>query len=859
MERRAVTVEGIVQGVGFRPFVYSLAARLDLVGFVQNQSGRVRIEVEGNPSSLERFVRELREQAPPLARIDALTSESQATRGEKDFRIETSDHDGDSPIFISPDVATCPDCLAELFDPSDRHYRYPFLNCTNCGPRLTIIEGAPYDRGRTTMAAFPMCADCAAEYADPRDRRFHAQPAACPACGPRLSICNADGRPIESNDPVVTFVEALRQGQIGAIKGLGGYHLACAAARASVVQELRQRKHRDEKPFAVMVRDVETAARLCEIDADERELLESPRRPIVLLRKRPTLGELVCDAVAPGNPRLGVMLPYTPLHHLLFAEFPRQALVMTSGNRSDEPIAYEDADAFERLRGIADVFLIHNRPIHVRCDDSVTRIVDSRESLVRRSRGYAPQPVSLPLACPRSVLAVGGQLKGVFALGRGRQAFLSHHLGDLDRWDAYRAFVRDVGLYEELFAVVPELIVHDLHPDYASTNYARQRASATGVPLLAVQHHHAHVASGMAEHGLDEPVIGVSFDGTGYGTDGAIWGGEFLVADYRGFRRAAHLRYVGLPGGDSAVREPWRMAASHLLDAGCSYELLAARIEPTKLRTIAAMLERRINTPLTSSAGRLFDAVSALAGVRDSCSYEGQAAIELEWLAEQSEPAGAYPFEFTPVTENSQTAPPATAPPWQIDTRPLIRAVAADEQQGVDARRVARRFHTTIVEMIATTCAMIRGKTGIDAVVLSGGVFMNALVSSESAARLSAEGFRVYRHGVVPPNDGGISLGQLAIGAAVLPAGAVTSLPQASELHTSKARTLLDIASLNRWPPPGTSVIHPAPLSKDKDGVQGGDGSAAGRMLDEASGRINFGPDFAARRTWAAPHARQEG
>jgi len=827
MERRAVTVEGIVQGVGFRPFVYSLAARLDLVGFVQNQSGRVRIEVEGNPSSLERFVRELREQAPPLARIDALTSESQATRGEKDFRIETSDHDGDSPIFISPDVATCPDCLAELFDPSDRHYRYPFLNCTNCGPRLTIIEGAPYDRGRTTMAAFPMCADCAAEYADPRDRRFHAQPAACPACGPRLSICNADGRPIESNDPVVTFVEALRQGQIGAIKGLGGYHLACAAARASVVQELRQRKHRDEKPFAVMVRDVETAARLCEIDADERELLESPRRPIVLLRKRPTLGELVCDAVAPGNPRLGVMLPYTPLHHLLFAEFPRQALVMTSGNRSDEPIAYEDADAFERLRGIADVFLIHNRPIHVRCDDSVTRIVDSRESLVRRSRGYAPQPVSLPLACPRSVLAVGGQLKGVFALGRGRQAFLSHHLGDLDRWDAYRAFVRDVGLYEELFAVVPELIVHDLHPDYASTNYARQRASATGVPLLAVQHHHAHVASGMAEHGLDEPVIGVSFDGTGYGTDGAIWGGEFLVADYRGFRRAAHLRYVGLPGGDSAVREPWRMAASHLLDAGCSYELLAARIEPTKLRTIAAMLERRINTPLTSSAGRLFDAVSALAGVRDTTSYEGQAAIELEWLAEQSEPAGAYPFELTPVTENSQPAAAATAAPWQIDTRPLIRAVAADVQQGVDARRVARRFHTSIVEMIATTCALIREQCGIDAVVLSGGVFMNALVATESAARLSADGFRVYRHVLVPPNDGGISLGQLAIGAAALAHGTVTSLPRVSELHTPVA------------------VAGPRP------------GQPSPRTARTTRTEIDL--NSAARRPWAAPRARQEG
>ncbi len=635
--------------------------------------------------------------------------------GETGFRIEASDHDGESSIFISPDVATCPDCLAELFDPADRHYRYPFLNCTNCGPRLTIIQARP-TIGDARRWPRSRCVPIAqAEYADPGNRRFHAQPAACPACGPQLSLCDADGRPVDSTDPLATFVDALRQGRIGALKGLGGYHLACDAASASVVGELRRRKHRDEKPFAVMVRDVETAARLCEIDADERRLLESPRRPIVLLRKRPTLGELVSDAVAPGNPRLGVMLPYTPLHHLLFAEFADRALVMTSGNRSDEPIAYEDADAFERLRGIADIFLVHNRPIHVRCDDSVTRIIDSRESPVRRSRGYAPQPVPLPLACPRPILAVGGQLKGVFALGRGRQAFLSHHLGDLDQWDAYRAFVRDVGLYEDLFAVVPELIVHDLHPDYASTNYARQRAASAGVPLLAVQHHHAHVASGMAEHGLDEPVIGVSFDGTGYGTDGAVWGGEFLVADYRGFRRAAHLRYVGLPGGDSAVREPWRMAVAHLLDAGCSCELLAARIERAKLRTIAAMLERRINTPLTSSAGRLFDAVSALAGVRDTTSYEGQAAIELEWLATQSEspePAGAYHFVLASVAENPQPAAPATAPPWQIDTRPLIRAMAGDVQQGVDARRMARRFHTTIVEMIAATCCASASNAG---------------------------------------------------------------------------------------------------------------------------------------------------
>jgi hydrogenase maturation protein HypF len=790
MERRAITVEGIVQGVGFRPFVFALASRLHLGGFVKNQSGRVLIEAEGSRAALDRFTRELREHAPPLARIESLSAEPRAVRGDDRFRIEASDEDGGSPVFISPDVATCAECLAELFDPADRHYRYPFLNCTNCGPRLTIIRGAPYDRTRTTMASFRMCPDCAAEYNDPRDRRFHAQPAACPACGPQLAVCRSDGVSIETADPLAVFVDALKRGQIGALKGLGGFHLVCDAAAESVVHELRRRKQRDEKPFAVMVRDLATAERLCEISEPERELLLSPRRPIVLLSKRPgAVGKAICPAVAPGNPRLGVMLPYTPLHHLLLAEFPGRALVMTSGNRSDEPIAYEDVDALERLGAIADLFLLHNRPIHVRCDDSVTRVVDGRESLVRRSRGYAPQPVPLPIGCDRPILAVGGQLKGVFALGRGRQAFLSHHLGDLDHWEAYRAFVRDVGLYEELFAVVPELIVHDLHPDYAATNYARERAAAAGIPLLAVQHHHAHVASCMVEHGLGGPVIGVSFDGTGYGTDGTIWGGEFLVADYRGFRRAAHLRSVGLPGGDSAVREPWRMAVSHLLDAGCSCDALGGRIERAKLRTITAMLERGINTPPTSSAGRLFDAIASLAGLRDAVSYEGQAAIELEWLATDTPADRVYPFEIA-------AAPPAAGPtssgertgaPLVIDTRPLIRAVADDVRNRVEPQRIARRFHSTVVEIIASACSALREQTQIDAVVLSGGVLMNALVAAESAARLSSAGFRVYRHSHVPPNDGGICLGQLAIGAAVLAAGlpATGALPstRASELH----------------------------------------------------------------------------
>jgi hydrogenase maturation protein HypF len=782
MERRAITVEGIVQGVGFRPFVYGLASRLGLSGHVRNQSGRVRIEAEGSRPALDHLLRELRKSAPPLARIDVLKCEIQELRGDKRFQIELSDQDAASPIFISPDVATCADCLAELFDPTDRHYRYPFLNCTNCGPRLTIIRGAPYDRGRTTMASFPMCPACAAEYDDPGDRRFHAQPAACPACGPRLIVCEAGGEPIDTSDPLACFVDALRRGQIGALKGLGGYHLACDAADENVVGELRRRKHRDEKPFAVMVPDLETVERLCEVGQHERDLLLSPRRPIVLLKKRrDSLAGAICDAVAPGNPRLGVMLPYSPLHHLLFESFPGCALVMTSANRSDEPIAYEDADALERLGEIGDLFLMHNRPIHVRCDDSVTRIVDAKESPIRRSRGYAPQPVRLPIECPRPILAVGGQLKGVFALGRGRQAFLSHHLGDLDHWEAYRAFVRDVRLYEELFAVAPALIVHDLHPDYASTNYARQRSAADQLPLLAVQHHHAHVASCMAEHGLEGPVIGVAFDGTGYGSDGAIWGGEFLVANYGHFLRAAHLRYVGLPGGDSAAREPWRMAATHLLDASCSMDPLENRIERAKISTVAKMLERGINTPQTSSAGRLFDAVASLAGVRDVTSYEGQAAIELEWLATDAPSDGTYPFELTK-SRSSTVGEPSS--PMEIDTRPLIRAVAADVARGTDRKKIARRFHSAIVEIIASACATIREKSGLETVALSGGVFMNALTAGESVARLLADGFKAYRHELVPANDGGICLGQAAIGAASLIAG--TSSLRASELHAPR-------------------------------------------------------------------------
>jgi hydrogenase maturation protein HypF len=785
MERRAIVIRGIVQGVGFRPFVFNLATRLGLGGFVKNQTGTVFIEVEGELAALDTFLANVAGKAPPLAQIEHLSWEPRSPRGDQQFHIEASDANSAGPIFVSPDVATCSDCARELFDPKDRRFGYPFLNCTNCGPRLTIIMDAPYDRSRTTMAAFPMCPACKEEYDDPADRRFHAQPTACADCGPWLELRDAKGATIESDDPLADFLAALRNGAVGALKGLGGYHLSCDAGNSSAVAELRRRKHRDEKPFAVMVARVSAADDFCEVGDLERELLHSPRRPIVLLRKRQEPRDIthhspltthhsrIAEEVAPGNPYLGVMLPYTPLHHLLMSAACEMPLVMTSGNRSDEPIAYQDDEALEKLAGIADLFLMHNRPIHVRCDDSVTRVVDGLELPVRRSRGYAPRPIALPIDCPVSILAVGGQLKGTFALGRGSEAFLSHHLGDLDYYEAYLAFVRDVGLYQELFAVRPEVLIHDSHPDYATTRYAQQRAEKQGIRLLNAQHHHAHLCACMAEHGLDGLVIGVTFDGTGYGTDGAIWGGEILVGDYARFWRAAHLRYVGMPGGDQAIREPWRMAVAHLRDAGARDLPMKARLLQTELRTIEQMLERRFRTPLTSSAGRLFDAVASIAGVADRVSYEGQAAVQLEWLASQHASDGSYPFEIEDgeslIIETSGNSPMGMLrTTMTIDTRPLVAAVAEEACRNVDAARIARRFHSTLVDAITEVCGRIRKVTEIGRVVLSGGVFLNALLTSETCARLAHDGFTIYRHRLVPPNDGGLSLGQLAIAAARL-------------------------------------------------------------------------------------------
>jgi hydrogenase maturation protein HypF len=758
MERRAIAVQGVVQGVGFRPFVYGLARRLKLRGFVKNRSGGVLIEVEGDSQALDSFLRAISEQPPRLAHIDEISWKGQSPRGEREFRIESSDRESSAGIYVSPDSAVCDDCLRELFDPADRRYLYPFLNCTNCGPRLTIVQSAPYDRVNTTMASFAMCAACRSEYDDPADRRFHAQPTACPACGPSVQLADATGTGVESGDPLGFFVRAIEQGQIGALKGLGGFHLVCDARNQTAVGTLRSRKHRDAKPFALMTRDLAGARVLCEVSPAEAALLTAAARPIVLLRRRPDAP--VAAGVAPGNPCLGVMLPYTPLHYLLVHALDSIPLVMTSGNRSEEPIAYENDDALARLKGIADVFLLHNRPIHVRSEDSVTRIVAEQEMPVRRSRGYAPAPLPLPMRCPWPILAAGGQLKVTFALGRDRHAFVSHHLGDLDDYRAFQQYEKDIELYQRLFEIQPRQIAHDLHPEYASTRYARERSSCESVQLVPVQHHHAHLASCMAEHGLTQPVIGVTFDGTGYGTDGTIWGGEFLVGDYRGYRRMAHLRSVGMPGGDQAIREPWRMAIAHLRDARISTKTFAEGIDPKALRTIEKMLDCGFNTPRTSSAGRLFDAVAALAGLRQRVSYEGQAAMELEWQAAQVSEDAAYPFELGEVSEGEPDACTLL-----VDTRPLIRAVADDAREGASPGTIGRRFHTTMVEMIAAVCQELRRATRLDAVALSGGVFLNALLTSEVAARLGEDGFRIYRHRLVPPNDGGLSLGQLAVAA----------------------------------------------------------------------------------------------
>ena len=744
-----------MQGVGFRPFVYRLANELGLAGWVSNDPRGVRAELEGPARDLLDFRSRLEEERPPLARIHEISVVWLAPRGEDGFEIRESATGGDRSTAILPDAATCDACLAEVFDPTSRRYRYPFTNCTNCGPRVTIVKALPYDRPNTTMAGFAMCADCRAEYHDPLDRRFHAQPIACPACGPRLALWSATGAVLATGDAaLLTAADALRAGRIVALKGLGGFQLLCDARDETAVQRLRHGKRREEKPFALLVRDLAAAEELAELSRAETAVLASVEAPIVLVPRR--LGAWLAPGVAPGRPDLGVMLPATPLHHLLARDtgFP---LVATSGNLRDEPIAIDETEALARLGGeggVADLFLVHDRPIERHVDDSVVRCVAGAPRLLRRARGYAPLPLGLANAIP-TLLAVGGHQKCTVALGQGRQVFLSQHIGDLETPQALDAFERVIADFLRLYGAKPVAVAHDLHPGYASTLWAER----SGLPLVGVQHHHAHLAACLADSGAEGPALGVTWDGTGYGPDGTIWGGEFLAGDALSYRRIATLRPFRLPGGDAAAREPRRAALGLLHDlfgaAAFSRDDLPSlqAFEPAERHVLSAMLERGVNAPVTSSAGRLFDAVASLLGVRQRNGHEGQAAMELEALASPDE-EGAYPlpFDLTALV------------PVQLDWRPLVEALLSDRRRGVDGSLVSARFHNALVSGIVRVAILAAEPR----VALTGGCFQNTLLLTKAARRLAEAGFEVLLHRQVPPNDGGLALGQVAVAAARL-------------------------------------------------------------------------------------------
>ncbi len=864
--RKGIEVSGIVQGVGFRPYVYRLASEHGLSGTITNTAAGVAIEIQGPREAVDGFLARLPVEAPPLAHITAVAVRDLACDHDRGFRILESRAGDEHRALISPDVALCADCRRELFDPADRRYLYPFINCTNCGPRYTIVRDIPYDRARTSMAVFPMCADCQREYDDPTNRRFHAQPNACWECGPRVELWNCDGERIEAPEPfaarpdgigasvrcqpIAQAAARLQAGAVVAVKGLGGFHLAVDATNAAAVERLRERKRRVEKPFAIMAADLGCVEQFCRVDEAARELLQRVERPIVLLPKlvppalpalspvegseaegslpRQTEGKSpnpIAEAVAPFNRYLGVFLPYTPLHHLLFAEGGFLALVMTSGNLSEEPIAIGNQEAVARLgdlaptgSGLADFFLVHNRDILLRCDDSVVRPSRGRPRQLRRSRGYVPVPVFLRL--PRfdrgeelpPILAVGGELKNTVCLTKGRHAFLSQHIGDLENLESYRFFEEAVGHMERILEISPRLLAHDLHPGYFSTQWALKQA---GIERVGVQHHHAHIASCMAENHLEGRVIGFALDGTGYGTDGQVWGGEVLLAGYRDFERAAHFAYVPMPGGDAAIHEPWRMAVSYLAKhfgrAFLDFRIpFVEQLDRRRVEVLLRMMENEVNSPLTSSCGRLFDAVAALAGIRQRVNYEAQAAIELEMamgdpMARQDE--AAYPlqlvatanivnrkskigsdltretnFQFRVSNFDSSGASSresgsigrdsrftghasrATAR-WVIDTRPLFEALIEDLRRGFPTSTISRRFHNGLVEVFARVAGLLRQQTSLNRVCLSGGSFQNVYLLERLTARLEADGFEVFTHAEVPAGDGGLSLGQALVAA----------------------------------------------------------------------------------------------
>jgi hydrogenase maturation protein HypF len=803
--RELLLIRGVVQGVGFRPFVYRLALEEGLAGSIGNDTGGVTIEIEGRAERVEAFRRRLESEAPPLSRIDSVVVRKIPPKREKEFHIVASESAGHVSTGIPADAATCADCLRELLDPNDRRYRYPFLNCTNCGPRYTITRSIPYDRPQTSMARFTMCAACQAEYDDPLNRRFHAQPNACAVCGPRVWLVAPDGTPTQigrsqntvsteqgvsghdfsravdtlskneralapaERSPIEEAIDRLVAGEIVVIKGIGGFHLAVDATNDAAVMRLRERKHRYGKPLAVMVRDLDAARKICRLSSEEEAVLQSIPRPIALARRR--TDSCIAASVAPGIPWLGVFLPYAPLQHSLFADSRVKALVMTSANLSEEPIAIDNDEALARLRYIADAFLMHDREILQRCDDSVMALVDGAPQLIRRARGFVPLAVPLPFDSP-PLLAVGGHLKNVFALARGRFVYQSQHLGDLENLTGLEFFREALAHLMHTFEIEPEAVVHDLHPGYLSTSWAKEWAAERNLPLIAVQHHHAHIAACMAEHGIEGPAIGLSLDGTGYGTDGRIWGGEVLIAQLDGpepgrFERFAHLDYVPMPGGEAAIREPWRMALGALHAAGLDVEsqevlaLLGAK--PGEARVLKRMIERELNTPLTSSCGRLFDAVAAVVLGRSVVDYEAQAAIELEGLTvdEPDEFGSGYTLELLHGDWNARE-------PARISAIPLWQELLEDLRAGASKPRIASRFHAGIAATFTAAAKLARENTGIDKVALSGGCLHNRRLARLLREALEANGFHVFQHRNVSPGDGGLSYGQVAVAAAIL-------------------------------------------------------------------------------------------
>ncbi len=736
MERAVIKIRGIVQGVGFRPFIHKLVSRFELCGYIKNTSSGVELELEGERHELEDFVSRLPLEAPKLSFIESMdVTYTEELVGFEGFEIRSSKTEALRNTLISPDMCICDDCLRELRDEKDRRYRYPFINCTNCGPRFTIIADVPYDRPKTSMGVFPMCPDCNREYHDIEDRRYHAQPDCCPDCGPQVFFLDENGEKI-TGDAIEIAREKLKQGAIIAVKGLGGMHLACRADDEAIVQRLRQRKQRDEKPFALMCRDAECARKLCVLSAQEEEILTGPQRPIVLLEKR----QRGSFRHISENNYIGVMLPYTPLHYLLFGE-DMDMLVMTSANLSDRPIMYQNEEALGELQGIAEGYLLHNRDIVTRCDDSLCWVMEGKEYFARRSRGYAPRPFKVKMK-PAPLLACGAEQKASFCLSRGDDVFQSQHIGDLKNVETLENYEQQIRHFQRLFDIKPQAIACDMHPDYLSTAYARQRSEEEGISLLQVQHHHAHMASCMADNGLEAKAIGLVWDGTGYGTDGTIWGGECLIGDYSGFERFGSIRPIPMPGGDRAVKEIHRLAFSLMKEAG----LEVSRFEDGAI--LSAMMEKGLNCPKSSGMGRLFDGVAAICGIKTRSSYEGQGAVLLEAAAEESD--RLYPISFE-------------GDIMRFDWRETIRAICADLEKGVPVSLIASGFMNTLIQMALEQCIAARSAAGINDVVLSGGSFQNMYIMKRLPKALEAEGFRVWKHRRVSTNDEGIALGQLMI------------------------------------------------------------------------------------------------